>query len=193
MNQYKERRTDTHVYFVGGPFSQWYNSKFGALVVDETGIPDNSGWNTFTTAEQYMMANKALLFGDEEVFNAIMHETNPRKQKELGRQVRGFDPVYWERHARDIVFRGNIEKFKDPIFFGYLMGTDDKTLVEGAHYDPVWGVKLAFDDYRIEDTTNWRGTNWLGQVLMKVRDTLRQDSNHYPWGYAIDWSKEKWK
>ena len=30
-------------------------------------------------------------------------------------------------------------------------------------------------------------------VLMKVRETLRNDPGHVAWGYDIDWSKEPWK
>jgi len=31
---------------------------------------------------------------------------------------------------------------------------------------------LKADDKRILDPKNWRGTNWLGEVIMGVRDLL---------------------
>ena len=162
----KERRTDTHVYFVGGPLSQWYSSPFKANIL-------GAGVHKFNTCEQYMMAGKALLFNDEEVFLAIMRATNPKDQKQLGRQVKGFDPEVWNENARDIVYEGNLAKFNSTDFFkSYLLNTDTRYLVEGAIYDPVWGVKLAWDDPLIEDSKNWQGTNWLGQVLMAVRKTI---------------------
>ena len=83
------------VLFWKGPFSQWYPSVF---VVD--GIE-------YCTAEQWMMAGKARLFGDAEMEAAILAETSPRKQKQLGRGVRGFDDVTWKAHREDIVAEGS--------------------------------------------------------------------------------------
>ncbi|MCK9529522.1 MAG: NADAR family protein [Gammaproteobacteria bacterium] len=197
MFNYSERRTDSHVYFVGGPFSQWYKDKNPTkyqftqfLLTDEDYLYD------FNCAEQYMMASKAKLFPCEEndvIFEAIMNSKHPDQQKELGRQVKNFDPEIWNTNARTIVFRGNIQKFKIPELFDYIMDTEDRIIVEGAIYDPVWGVKLRWNDPAIEDLANWRGTNWLGQVLMKVRKTLKEDPGHFAFGYDIDWSKEPWK
>lgn len=163
----KERRTETHVYFVGGPFSQWYASPFEAEILD-------AGTHKFNCCEQYMMAGKALSFGDEDTFNAIMSATNPRDHKALGRQVQNFDADVWNQVAREIVYEGNVAKFTSTdTFKQYLLGTEDLYLVEGAIYDAVWGVKLAWDDPRIEDSTNWQGTNWLGETLMRVREEIR--------------------
>lgn len=165
---YKERRTSTHVYFVGGPFSQWYASPFEAEILDK-------GKHKFNCCEQYMMAGKALAFNDEEVFNAIMLETNPRNHKDLGRKVRNFEPDVWNAVAREIVYEGNLAKFTStPELTEYLLGTNDLYMVEGAWYDAVWGVKLAWDDPKIEDSANWQGTNWLGEVLMRVRKTINE-------------------
>jgi ribA/ribD-fused uncharacterized protein len=162
---YKERRTATHVYFVGGPFSQWYASPFDAEIL---GIQNEK----FTSCEQYMMAGKALLFNDQEIYHGIMRTQNPKEHKALGRQVRGFDDAIWRSQARDIVYQGNMAKFQTPFFNNYIKDTQGLYLVEGAVYDDVWGVKLAWDDPAIENVANWRGTNWLGMTLMRVRDDL---------------------
>jgi predicted NAD-dependent protein-ADP-ribosyltransferase YbiA (DUF1768 family) len=42
----------------------------------------------YVTAEQYMMAGKARLFGDKDMEAAIIKTTDPKKQKSLGRKVR---------------------------------------------------------------------------------------------------------
>ncbi len=47
---------------------------------------------TYSTAEHYMMAQKALLFGDSEVHKKIVTATHPGEAKRLGCEVRGFDP-----------------------------------------------------------------------------------------------------
>lgn len=48
-------------------FSQWWRSDF---VID--GV-------SYNCAEQYMMAQKALLFGDEDVYRQIMRQNEPNK------------------------------------------------------------------------------------------------------------------
>ena len=84
-----------------------------------------------------------------------------------------FDDELWRKGARECVKLGNYAKFSQNEKLGtFLLATGDKILVEGAHYDAVWGVKLAWDDPLILDEANWRGTNWLGECLMATRDTL---------------------
>jgi len=79
----------------------------------------------------------------------------------------------WDPQAREIVFRGNLAKFgQAENLRTYLLATGDLTLVERAHYDPVWGVGLAWDDPQIVDPANRQGINWLGEALMRVRTTL---------------------
>ncbi len=165
---YKERRTDTHVYFVGGPFSQWWMSDFEA-----------AAWPSmveckWTSCEQYMMAAKALLFHDVEVYEQITTVDDPKIIKGLGRDVRNFDQTIWELNAREIVYRGNMAKFsQNQDLKRYILDTNDRSFVEGAIYDDVWGVKLSWADPAIEDCRNWKGTNWLGQVLDRVYRDLK--------------------
>jgi ribA/ribD-fused uncharacterized protein len=168
--------TESHFFFLNGPFSQWFPCQF--ISCFEQGGEEL----TFNCAEQYMMAAKALLFSDTDTYDQIMateqrrnwHDA-PKKQKALGRAVRGFDQALWAGHARDVAFRGNWAKFgQNPALALYLEKSADKIIVEGAHYDQVWGVGLSWDDERIVDPANWLGTNWLGQALMKVRTIRRK-------------------
>ena len=77
-------------------FSQWYASPF---VVNG---------RKYLKAEQYMMSEKALLFGDLEIYKAIMNEASPKKCQELGKQVSNFDSSIWDASASEIVFHGNV-------------------------------------------------------------------------------------
>jgi hypothetical protein len=54
-----------------------------------------------------------------------------------------------------------------------LLETGNKILVEGTPFDPIWGVKIKWDDDRILDEKNWNGLNLLGKVLMKVRRDIK--------------------
>ena len=168
ITQDKTLVTPTHVYFLNGPFSQWYPSVFKAKCRNiDTMVDDDF---TFHCAEQYMMAQKALLFGDIASFDKIMKAKTPREQKELGRKVGGFDVDIWNQQARSLVEMGNYAKFsQNQELQDYLLSSGDRILVEGAHYDPIWGVGLAWNDPKIQDSRNWKGTNWLGEALMTTR------------------------
>lgn len=149
-------------FFFGGFMSQWHPSPFH---VDRV---------VYGCAEQFMMARKAALFDDRPALAAIMAATNPAEQKRIGRTVLGFDERTWHAVARDVVFRGNIAKFsQNPTLFKLLMETGSRYLVEASPTDRVWGIGLGEEDPRCADRGRWRGTNWLGEVLMAVRYALR--------------------
>lgn len=184
LNKVSQRETDTHIYFLGGPLSQWYMNAFHESMENTP----NSQRFMFNCAEHYMMARKAYLFQDYETFGKILNSTIPWEQKRLGRLVKNFDLDIWNLHARDIVARGNYAKFiSNHELLRYLIKTGDKILVEGASYDRIWGVGLSWDDPDIVDESKWLGTNWLGECLMKVRYFLRNNSTGtFPWTFN-DW------
>ena len=65
----------------------------------------------YVCAEQFMMAEKARLFGDDETRGLILGTESPREHKALGRVVEGFDEARWTAACREIVYRGNVAKF----------------------------------------------------------------------------------
>lgn len=110
-------------------------------------------------------------FGDEEIAAQCLKETNPKKVKELGRKVKGFDADKWSEVSYQIMVDVNIpkwEKLKDK-----LLATGSRTLVEASPYDKIWGIGMHEDDAGIEDESNWQGMNLLGKALMEVRTKLK--------------------
>lgn len=153
---------DKFVFFYGGVFSQWYQRRFK---VDGT---------EYDCAEQYMMAMKAKTFGDDEIHKDIMDATTPAEQKALGRRVKGFNADVWNSVCKDIAYKANLAKFSDPKMTPYLLSTGDKEIVEANPFDKIWGIGLGMNYLDRFDKSKWRGTNWLGEVLMRVRETLRK-------------------
>lgn len=142
--------------------SQWAPSTF---VIDNV---------KYTCAEQYMMAQKAKLFGDLDAYKAILSTSDPAEQKKLGRNVRGFNEETWKREAPEIVYTGNLAKFyQNPDMRAQLEATNDLVLVEAAPRDRVWGIGLGINHPDATKPERWRGTNWLGDALMRVRSAMR--------------------
>ncbi len=83
--------------------SQWWPSPF---TVD--GV-------AYASAEHWMMAAKARLFGDTEAERAALSATSPAAAKKAGRLVRGFDEDVWARERFALVVEGSLHKFgQDP-------------------------------------------------------------------------------
>lgn len=161
--------TDTMVLFWGGPFSQWYKHK---MLIN--GV-------IYNTAEQYMMAMKAKHFGDTEAQEKIMRTSDPAKQKAIGRTVKNFNPAVWSAVSRTYVRKANHVKFEDPELRKVLLDTGKREIVEASPYDKIWGIGLGEDDPRALNKNLWQGTNWLGEVLMDVRDWIvNGDKNELP-------------
>ena len=141
--------------------SQWYPCDFAVDGV------------RYHTTEQYMMAQKALLFEDSETHERIMQADHPADYKALGRAIRHFDEEKWNAHKDQIVLAGNIAKFsQNPELKDFLLGTGDSVLAEASPYDCIWGIGLGMDDPLAGNPNHWRGENLLGFVLMETRDIL---------------------
>ena len=154
---------DNFTFFWDGPFSQWHSSKF---VID--GVE-------FSRCEQYMMYKKALMFGDFESAKKVMLTSNPKEQKQIGREVKGFKDDVWIKYCREIVYDANYAKFtQNPDLLKELMNTGDTELVETSPYDRRWGIGLGAENPFAQDKSTWQGLNWLGQTLTKLRDDLRK-------------------
>ncbi|MBL1077735.1 NADAR family protein [Nocardia sp. 2] len=133
---------------------------------------------TYGSAEHFMMAEKARLFGDEEMRAKVLAGETPADAKRLGRAVRGFDQDAWVAHRYDIVMRGSIAKFgQHEDLRHFLLATGDKVLVEAAPRDTVWGIGLGADNPAAADPRTWRGENLLGFALMEARAVLAMETS----------------
>ena len=149
-------------FFYGGYASQWASSFF---TID--GV-------VYNTAEQYMMAEKARLFGDDDALEIIMGTDNPKIQKATGRTVRNFNRDVWEKNAKLIVYRANFAKFtQNKEMLNWLLSTAGTTLVEASPWDTIWGIGLNANDPRARDRNQWQGTNWLGEIITQVREDIQ--------------------
>ena len=154
---------DKHVAFWGNVFSNFHPCKFTYKGIE---------WNC---SEQAYMAEKAIYFGDYAAFLEILKTTNPADAKKIGRRVKNFDADEWSSVSYEYMLDIVLEKFKqNKDCRDMLLRKDlqDKGFIEGSPVDGIWGVKVSWDDPKIDDEANWNGENRLGKVLDEVREIL---------------------
>jgi ribA/ribD-fused uncharacterized protein len=143
-------------------YSNWHPAGF-----EENGI-------CFANTEQYMMWCKAKLFSNHGLAATMLTVSGPKKLKELGRQVTGYQEAVWERERFPMMVRACWLKFtQNASMRDELLATGDRTLVEASPDDKVWGIFLAEDDPRALNPSTWQGRNLLGYALMEVRRLIR--------------------
>ena len=127
----------------------------------------------YFTAEHYMMAQKAKLFNDKEIFAQILQVKHPNEAKQLGRKVRNYNEQIWQEKRFDIVAQANFAKFSQhPELKKFLLATKDRILIEASPVDKIWGVGMAQDHPHIQDPSLWQGLNLLDFALIHVRELL---------------------
>lgn len=161
--------------------SQWWMDDFYSVA------------NSYLCMEQYMMAGKAELFGDQQIRELILECSDPKEIKALGRKVRGFDQKVWDRFKYSIVLSGNWCKFSQNCSLReFLLSTGDSVLVEASPWDSIWGIRLSAGSPEVWDPQKWRGYNLLGFALMEVRDELyRVTQNEMLCDWDSVWGKER--
>ena len=141
--------------------SNWYLSRFTADGIE------------FSSMEQYMMYNKAIVFNDINVANQILKTTDVAVIKQFGRTVANYDDNYWNGIRQIVVYDGLIQKFsQNSELKRMLADTGNSILAECAVRDRIWGIGLSMEDADRFDRTKWKGQNLLGYALMQVRNKI---------------------
>lgn len=147
---------------INGYLSNWYLSDF-----EKDGV-------CYSSMEQYMMYQKAVLFRDLEIAQQILSTSSVGKIKALGRSVRNYDDVLWNGLRQITIYQGLLEKFRqNDSLKEKLLSTGESILAECAVRDTVWGIGLSMKDERRFDIGAWKGQNLLGFSLMCVRKDLQ--------------------
>ena len=163
-----------HEYEENGYMSNWYRAEF-----------EYAG-QKYTSIEQYMMYQKVIMFRQYELAQQILASEDPYTIKKLGRtRFPEFNADVWDKTCYAIVKRGIRAKFEqNSDLLRQLLNTEEKILAECSARDTKWGIGIAVDDPARYDPTRWKGTNYLGRILMEVRDELRRLTAAGKTGYA---------
>ena len=130
-------------------------SNFYMHSIEEDGI-------TYPSNEHYFQAMKSL---DRHERLFIAAAETPGQAKRRGRQTSL--RADWESVKYDVMLQAVRLKFADPELKAKLLATGDRKLVEGTTWhDQVWGICTC-------PSCGGTGQNWLGNILMKVREELK--------------------
>ena len=121
---------------------------------------ENKEW---LTIEHYFQAMK---FADETYQEKIRLAASAKQARKLGRTRFKRIKTNWRDLRAVFMTRAVYTRCKTyPDLARHLMNTGSKKLMENSQYDYYWGCGR-----------DRRGTNMYGQVLMNVRDKLRDES-----------------
>jgi len=138
-----------------GEFSNFYLTRI---------LLDGKEW---PSSEHYYMAQKT---SDESAQEAIRQASTPAEAKRMGREVNLHDD--WDVLKYDVMHRVVYAKFDQNEHLRFvLLSTGDRPIHESCR-DPWWGGGPQFPS----------GRDWLGKVLMTVRDELRNKYGDVPGG-----------
>jgi ribA/ribD-fused uncharacterized protein len=142
-------------------FSHWYKCSF---IIDE---------QNYCCIDQYLMHKKALLFSDSAIAAKILHSSDPRRHRYLGKQVKNFDKIAWQIVCKQYAYDANLAKFtQNKNLKTALSQTLGKSLAEASPYDRNWGIGLSMSNPMNQDRKKWRGKNWAGEVLESARKNI---------------------
>jgi len=114
-----------------------------------------------------MMYVKAITFNDLKSANDILHSTNPKEMKFLGRNVKDYKEDVWSVIRFDVVKRAVKAKFTQNLTLKTLILQYKGILfVEASPYDKIWGIGFA-ENEALENIDKW-GKNLLGKVITEV-------------------------
>ncbi len=142
----------------------------------------------YFTIEQYLAAEKARLFLDDSLRTRIMKTRAPRSMRTMANgilmkpatQTGGAHQIQmheWDGPVRESVLqKATLAKFRQhPELRDKLLMTGGAVLALADTREKRDGIGLPLTDSAATQTTNWRGSNLYGRILMKTREQLREE------------------
>ncbi|KAK7189063.1 hypothetical protein DPSP01_010352 [Paraphaeosphaeria sporulosa] len=146
-----------------GFLSPWYTSHFTIKSED------------YESAGQYILAEKARVFGDKKARQRILEEHDVEVLMTLGENIKGFDEKSWRRRVSRIAKTANMHKFlSDDAESRYLLRQLKKLatreLVFADPADSDLGIGFSAAEATEVGHAQW-GANVFGKAIDEVRKT----------------------
>ena len=126
----------------------------------------------YHSSEQYIQHQKCLIFGDHETADSILKADTAIDCKNIGRDVKNFEPEKWKQNAKARCTPGILAKFEqNPLLSELLKSTGMKTIVESCR-DKDWGTGVPLYNPNSLNSDTWNSQGLLGEILEAVHTTL---------------------
>jgi len=118
------------------------------------------------STEHYFQAMK-FRYTDEKHMDAILNSPTPKIAAAMGRDRSHPLRETWESEKYSVMWTAVHEKFNNyPELKRLLLETGDTEIVEHTSNDKIWA-----------DGGDGTGQNWLGKILMDIRDKFKKELN----------------
>ena len=155
-------------------FSNFHLAKMASYVYrDNEDVVDKE----YVSVEHYFQIMKALEFDPNgETLKQMGNHLTCAQIKSLGRKVQNFNPAVWNIrrrfHMRDAVA---MKFWQNDDLRELLLSTGNAILAEASPRDTFWGIGYSGSNPKAHDPAQWRGRNVLGNMLMYLRDEMREE------------------
>ena len=155
------KRDENTVVFLSAscPLSNWYKEDFE---VDS---------REFSCMEQYLTFCKASMFNDHEAKDEVMKESHQRIMKVIGEQVKNYNHREWLDELDTTINTGLRAKFLVGEARKFILNTESRIIGEASE-NRRWGTGVHFNSPHTLDHSKWTGTNFMGQMLMSIREEI---------------------
>ena len=124
----------------------------------------------YLSVEHYYQAKKAEMF-DEESLEKILKAKSTKAVKALGKKIKNFNQVEWDKSKYEIMKQGIKSKFVQyPELRKQLQETEDRKIGYADARNIYWGIGSSESVEKSKHPEKWRGKNMIGHILMELRD-----------------------
>ena len=128
----------------------------------------------FLSSEQCYMYQKAVYFSDNETAQQILQCKSPVQAKLFGKHIHNYDAKKWKAVQDECMFQAMYAKLsQNQELATFLTNTGTTVLVEANPTDRYGGLAFHLRDNNIFDKDKWKGQNKAGQVLSRVRQSIK--------------------
>lgn len=127
-------------------------------------------------SEQGYQEGKAEFLGDKNAVEAIRKAKTAYACYRIGASIKAPQEKlddWYENHARDVMYDICYKKFhQNESLKEFLLASGDTEIIEANPHDERWGVGVGINHPDLFKAEKWKGTNWMGKILMQIREEL---------------------
>ena len=80
---------------------------------------------------------------------------------------------WFQFHARKVMKSAVHQKFSQNHSIRNQLLQLNGSFAEANQHDCRWGIGLAIHNDDWKDKNKWKGSNWLGEILLEVKDSFK--------------------